>query len=85
MKVVFFIVIGIIILLFILGLVFRAKIKNMQKRMEEQMRDGGHGTYQDHTTQEKEGDVKIYDTPNTKKKRVRDDVGEYIDFEEIKD
>ncbi|MFI3277703.1 MAG: DUF4834 family protein [Rikenellaceae bacterium] len=91
MKLVAFIILGLIILLFILGLIFRVKIQRLRKNMEDQMHGGGgfggyqqQNTYTRKTTKE-EGDVKIFVTRNQEQKRVKDDIGDYVDFEDIKE
>ncbi len=68
----------------------------MRSRMEDQMRSGGQqqrgqnpfgghqrAQYSD-AKQQKEGDVKIFTTSESSEKRVSKDVGDYVDFEEIK-
>ncbi len=87
MKVVFYIIAGLILFFIILGLIFRVKIKSMQSRMEEQMRGGGAGASQTHYSTRNTSDaddVRIFTTTQTHEKRVRKDVGDYVDFEEIK-
>ncbi len=90
-KVVIYIILGIILLGFILSAIFSVKIQRMRSQMEDQMRGAaGGGTRQNpfgqqqHTQQTQEGDVKIYATPESQEKKVNKDVGDYVDFEEIK-
>ena len=83
LQVVLYIILGIIILLFVLSLIFNVKIKSMRSRMEEQMR-GGAGEQYSSQKRDREGDVKIYTTTSTSEKKVKKDVGDYVDFEEIK-
>ncbi len=93
LKVILFIVLGIIALLFILGIVFRVKIVNMQKQMQDQMKNGGAQNFggfnpngnnsQTNTTDE--GDVKIFTQQGVNEKRVSNNVGDYVDFEEVEE
>ncbi len=94
-----YIVLGIIVLLFILGLVFRAKIRRFQRDVENQMNGGtqGQGGFNggfynfgnrqrsSQNATSTEGDVKIFTTEKSAEKRVSTKVGDYVDFEEIKE
>ncbi len=98
LQVVFYIIIGIIILLFILSLIFRSRIARLQKQMEDQM--GGHGANQAggrytwggfssgsqgarRQEETEQGDVKIFKQKGVGDKKVSKDVGDYVDFEEV--
>lgn len=68
-------------------LLFRWRIGRMQRRVEDAFRNsagpdfgapGGPGSGP-------EGEVKIYKTRETPEKRIADDVGDYVDFEETKE
>lgn len=90
MKFVAYIIIGLILLLFILSLIFRVKIQRFRSNMEDQMRGGGFGGYQQQSpnsgrSTKKEGDMKIFVTRNQEQRKVKDNVGDYVDFEDIKD
>ena len=90
-----FIGIGIVILLLLAIPIFGIfKLRRMSRKMEEQANQtgqqqqrqgfgsfGGHGFGK---KQNNEGEVKVYTTTSTPEKRVSDDVGEYVDFEEVK-
>ena len=90
-----FIGIGIVILLLLAIPIFGIfKLRHMSRKMEEQANQtgqqqqrqgfgsfGGHGFGK---KQNNEGEVKVYTTTSTPEKRVSDDVGEYVDFEEVK-
>ena len=89
-----FIGIGIVALLLLAIPIFGIfKLRRMSKKMEEQGSQqqgfGGFGGFsQQSRTQQRpqnEGEVKVYTTEETKEKRVSDKVGDYIDFEEVKD
>ncbi len=92
MRVIFYIVIGIVLLLLILGLIFRVKIRKIQNDMYNSMggaqNQGGayNGGYQ-RTKSEKrdEGDVKIFKQRGVGEKKISGDVGDYVDFEEIEE
>ncbi len=54
------------------------------------MRGGGFGGYQQQSpnsgrSTKKEGDMKIFVTRNQEQRKVKDNVGDYVDFEDIKD
>ncbi len=96
--VIFYIILGFIILLFVLGLVFRFKIRRIQKNMEDQMGQNGQGSYGNYGSffggqsrrarteqQDNEGDVKIFQQKGSSEKKVAKDVGDYVDFEEVKE
>ena len=89
-----FIGIGIVALLLLAIPIFGIfKLRRMSKKMEEQGSQqqgfGGFGGFsQQSRTQQRpqnEGEVKVYTTEESKEKRVSDKVGDYIDFEEVKD
>lgn len=87
-----FIGIGIVILLLLAIPIFGIfKLRRMSRKMEEQANQTGQ--QQQHQgfggrgfgkKQSNEGEVKVYTTQSTPEKRVSDDVGEYVDFEEVK-
>ncbi len=95
LQVIFYIIAGIVILLAILSLIFKAKIRRLQRDMEQQM--GGQQqqqqrqTYGDffsgrqRTSQRSEDDVKIFTQSGATEKKVAEDVGDYVDFEEVKE
>ncbi|MFI3281737.1 MAG: DUF4834 family protein [Rikenellaceae bacterium] len=97
MQVIFYIIAGIILLIFILGLVFKYKIRQFQKNMESQMgggeqqQQGGfynfgqqNGGRQRRATND-DGDVKIFKQKGVGEKKVSKNVGDYVDFEEVKE
>lgn len=70
------------------------KLRRMSKKMNEQTRQQGFGGQgfggqgfggQTRTRNTNEGEVKVYATEEATEKRVSDDVGEYVDFEEVKE
>ncbi len=93
-KVVIYIILGIILLFIILSALFSFKIKTMRSRMEDQMRGGADANQQSPFGQNQrfsgrggnsqEGDVKIFTSAEKQEKKVNKDVGDYVDFEEIK-
>lgn len=85
--------IGMLILISI-PLLLAWRVRRMARRMEEQMRQGQGGFYggfythagdQEHRTgrSRSEGDVKVH-VGGALDKKVSDQVGDYVDFEEIK-
>lgn len=65
------------------------KLRRMSKKMEQETHQQGFGGQgfgnQSRTRNTNEGEVKVYTTEEATEKRVSDDVGEYVDFEEVKD
>ncbi len=96
-KVIGYIILTVIVLLIVLGFIFRAKIRNLQRQMEEQMRGAqgrqnqGGGFYQTFSSQRtkkperEEGEVNIVNKEQSTQKRVSQNVGDYVDFEDIKE
>lgn len=69
------------------------KLRRISKKMEEQAHQqgfSGQGFGRQGFTQERrtrtsnEGEVRVYSTDEATEKRVNDKVGEYVDFEEVK-
>ncbi len=62
------------------------RLRRLSRRMEqeaEQTRQDYNRTYRQ-SRQNHEGEVKIYATSDRPQKRVNEDVGDYVDFEEVK-
>lgn len=96
LKVILFIILGIIALLVILGIVFRVKIVNLQKQMQDQMHNQGSfnqggfnpnasSSSTSNNSRQDEGDVKIFAQQGANEKRVSNNVGDYVDFEEVEE
>ncbi len=81
--------IGLIILLGIILLIpalMYFRLRRMSRRMEQeaqQSRQSYHNT-SNRRQSGNEGEVKVYATSNRPQKRVNEDVGDYVDFEEVK-
>lgn len=85
------IVIGVGIALLVLLLIpifmlyrLRRAGRKFEEQMREQARQGGfyNNTKQQHQQQDT-GNVKVYTTNEQPRKRINDDVGDYVDFEEV--
>lgn len=74
---------GIMLLFAAIVFSFRWKLYRMRRDMEKQFGSGTAGG--GHTPHNREGEVKIRTTSGTPEKRVRRDVGDYVDFEEMPD
>ena len=81
------------LLLLAIPLIGILKLRRMSKKMGEQARHQGFGgqgfggqgfTQERHTRNSSEGEVRVYPTNEAAEKRVNDKVGEYVDFEEVK-
>ncbi len=96
MQVIIYIVCGVVVLFLILGLLLRAKIRRLQREAEQQMGGGqnfggqnfGGAFYTNQRrtkSQDKEGDVNIFTQKGAGDKKVSRNVGDYVDFEEVKE
>ena len=87
-------IMGLILLILVLILAFRWRLYRARRQMEEQFgsgfdpRQGGFGSpfasYEEPRGQSREGEVRVHKRPGAPEKRVSEDVGDYIDFEEEK-
>ncbi|MCI7140992.1 DUF4834 family protein [Alistipes sp.] len=86
---------GLILLALAAMLFFRWRIARMRREMEEQFGQnfgggaqggfrGGFGSRQGGASR-REGEVHVHRTSETPEKRVSEDVGDYVEFEETKD
>lgn len=92
---VLYLVLGFLVLVFLLSLLFRWRIRRVQRQMEEQFGAGGFGgagygsgrgaRAGASRRQQQEGEVKVYRTSETPEKRVSESVGDYVEFEETKE
>ena len=75
-----------VMVLFILTLVgtllLRRKLRNISDRMSQQQQQRQQRYYDPHSR--REGDVTVNIDRNQTEKRISDDVGDYVDFEEEK-
>ncbi len=90
---VLYLVLGFLVLVFLVSLLFRWRIRRVQRQMEEQFGAGGfggagygsgRGARTEGSSRQQEGEVKVYRTSETPEKRVSEDVGDYVEFEETK-
>lgn len=90
---VLYLMLGFLVLIFALSLLFRWRIRRVQRQMEEQFGAGGFGGAgfggargaRTESRREQEGEVKVYRTSETPEKRVSESVGDYVEFEETKE
>lgn len=85
-------VLSLVVLTLVVVLLFRWRMTRLRRQMEEQFggRQGfdpfaAEGRRQNRSSERREGEVKIHKTAGTPEKRVSNDVGDYVDFEETKD
>lgn len=83
-------ILGIILLIFLLSLFFRIRIRRLRQQMEEQFgQQNPAGGWNQRSTRshaaDREGEVKIYKTTDAPQKKVAENVGDYVDFEETKE
>ncbi|MBR4995020.1 MAG: DUF4834 family protein [Alistipes sp.] len=83
------VIIGLAVLLAVpIFMLFRLRrlSRNMERdanRSQQQARSQQQ-YYRNNTTRNSEGEVKVYTTSQQPQKRVNDNVGDYVDFEEVK-
>lgn len=84
--------IGVIVLLLLTlaipaFLLFRLRraSRDMGKEARRTSRQGGSGQYYGRQDTKQEGEVKVHSTTQQPPKRVNDNVGDYVDFEEVKE
>ena len=77
------ILVGVLLLIPIISL-FR--LRRLSRRMEQEQKSHRQYTHQQHHKQQqsREGEVNVYSTSERPQKRVSDNVGDYVDFEEVK-
>ncbi|MBQ3212262.1 MAG: DUF4834 family protein [Alistipes sp.] len=63
----------------------RRASRDMEKEARRTSRQGGSGQYYGHQETKQEGEVKVHSTTQQPPKRVNDNVGDYVDFEEVKE
>ena len=77
---------GLAVLAVVSVLVVRWRINTVRRQMEEQFGRGfgpdGSGAPFAERQKSREGEVKVYKTSGTPDKRVSNDVGDYVEFEE---
>jgi uncharacterized membrane protein YgaE (UPF0421/DUF939 family) len=82
--------IGVALLVLLLIPIFMLyRLRRAGRKMEEQMRgqarQGGFYTHHEQQQQQQDtGRVRVYTTTEQPRKRINDDVGDYVDFEEVK-
>ena len=80
------ILIGLLILLgviFLIPIIMLFRLQRISRRMEKEAQQTYSNTYQKQQNK-REGEVKIYTTSTRPQKRVNEDVGDYVEFEEVK-
>ncbi|MBE6196581.1 MAG: DUF4834 family protein [Rikenellaceae bacterium] len=90
---VFYFILGILLFGVIILMTIRWRFRRLQREMQEQF--GGQGNFhnpgagythrQDRQQPREEGEVKVYRTSETPEKRISEDVGDYVDFEETRE
>lgn len=90
---VLYFIVGILLFGLIILLTIRWRFRRLQREMQEQFgrsgnrqtRNGGYTRQQHTTSSSKEGEVKVYVTNETPEKRIADNVGDYVEFEETQE
>lgn len=79
------VVLALILLAIPLFMLFR--LRRASRNFQEQARHESHQSYsqQGYSQAKSEGDVKVHATPQQPQKRVNDNVGDYVEFEEVKE
>lgn len=60
------------------------RLRRISRRMEQESQYSRNYTQRE-AQKQREGEVKVYTTTDRPQKRVSDDVGDYVDFEEVKE
>ena len=79
----------VVLLLLAVPLFMLFRLRRLSRKSEQQARQGGFYTYTNSSTEgnarSSEGEVRVHSTSGQPQKRVNDNVGDYVDFEEVKD
>ena len=81
-SVILYVIAAILLVAVVASLVLRWRIARLADRMEQQQHDRQQNPYG--TRSQREGDVRIHINTESTEKRINDDVGDYVDFEEEK-
>ncbi len=98
-TVVFYLIFGFLLAGVLLLLLFGWRVRTMQRRMEQQMneqfgrddnrnssaRGGFRSSWGRSSRAHREGEVRVYKTSDAPEKRVANDVGDYVEFEETRE
>lgn len=79
---VLYVIFGLLLAGVLLLLIFGWRVRSMQRRMEEQLNEQFGRNARRHASSGREGEVRVYKTSDAPEKRVANDVGDYVDFEE---
>ena len=82
--------IGVVVLVLILlaiPLFMLFRLRRASRKIEDEARRTSQQGYsrQGYSQPKSEGDVKVHTTPHQPQKRVNDNVGDYVEFEEVKE
>lgn len=77
-SVILYVVLALIVLVLLLSIVLRWRIAKLSDNFSQQPRSADNGP------RRREGDVSIHINSDSTGKRISDDVGDYVDFEEEK-
>jgi len=87
-KFVLYLIFAVALFWVVVLLLLRWRLGRLQREMGERFgrQGGGPGAeWHRRTAKTEEGEVKVYRTSETPDKRISDDVGDYVDFEETKE
>ncbi len=86
---VLYLLLGLVLFGVVILLMIRWRFRRLQRRMEEQMRGAsqrgpgqGYGPSRGSSSRPAEGEVRVHITSETPSKRISEDVGDYVEFEE---
>lgn len=85
--VVLYLLLGLVLFGVVILLMIRWRFRRLQRQMEEQMRGAsqrghGQGYGPGSSSRPAEGEVRVHITSETPEKRISEDVGDYVEFEE---
>lgn len=84
---VLYLLLGLVLFGVVILLMIRWRFRRLQRQMEEQMRGTsqrgqGQGYGPGSSSRPAEGEVRVHITSETPEKRISEDVGDYVEFEE---
>ena len=76
---VLYVILALVVVMVVVSLILRWRIARLTDKFSQQTGQRSARTDSTH-----EGDVRVHINPNSAEKRINDDVGDYVDFEEEK-
>lgn len=87
-TVILYLIVGFVLVVLLLAFTLRRRLRRMQSEMEQQFGPDGNGAsyrWTNRNVRPDEGDIRVRRTSATPEKRVSNEVGDYVEFEETKE